>query len=204
MKEPELNELQRDAITELLNIGVGRAAAALSEMVDQEVGLTVPHLDFVPRSELTSTLGEEFGDRITVLRQHFDGPFWGDALLIFPESRSMDIVREVMQGTVALDSMGELEQEALTEIGNVILNACIGGLANSFGVETECALPDFIQSDLRQVFLPPIDGGEEPLVLVLRMVFTIEKRDIKGYLAFVLDGNALEAFMRHVEEFLKG
>ena len=44
----------------------------------------------------------------------------------------MDIVREVMQGTVALDSMGELEQEALTEIGNVILNACIGGLANSF------------------------------------------------------------------------
>ena len=201
MKEPELNELQRDAITELLNIGVGRAAAALSEMVDQEVGLTVPHLDFVPRSELTSTLGDEFGDRITVLRQRFDGPFWGDALLIFPEARSMDIVREVMQGTVALDSMGELEQEALTEIGNVILNACIGGLANSFGVETECALPDFIQSDLRQVFLPPVDG-EEPLVLVLRMVFTIEERDIKGYLAFVLDGNALNAFLEHVEDFL--
>ena len=115
----------------------------------------------------------------------------------------MDIVREVMQGTVALDSMGELEQEALTEIGNVILNACIGGLANSFGVETECALPDFIQSDLRQIFLPPSDGIE-PLVLVLRMVFTIEERDIKGYLAFVLDGNALKAFLDHVEEFLKG
>ena len=100
MNEPELNELQRDAITELLNIGVGRAAAALSEMVDQEVGLTVPHLDFVPRSELTSSLGDEFGtgslSYVSVLTARF-----GVTLFDFPEARSMDIVSEVMQGTVA-------------------------------------------------------------------------------------------------------
>ena len=114
----------------------------------------------------------------------------------------MDLVREVM-GTLALDSMGELEQEALTEVGNVILNACIGGLANAFGVETECALPDFIQSETNVIFAPP-DEGEEPVVMVLRMVFTIEERDIKGYLAFVLDGSALSTFLGHVERFLTG
>ena len=200
--DQELTPLQRDAITELLNIGVGRAAAALSEMVDQEVGLSVPNLDFIPRSEMPSLLGEDFGEHITLLKQHFGGAFWGDALLIFPEDRSMDIVREVM-GTLALDSMGELEQEALTEVGNVILNACIGGLANAFGVETECALPDFIQSKTDVIFAAP-EGGVEPVVMVLRMVFKIEERDIKGYLAFVLDGNALEAFLGHVERFLTG
>ncbi|MEC9466547.1 MAG: chemotaxis protein CheC [Myxococcota bacterium] len=198
----ELTPLQRDAITELLNIGVGRAAAALSEMVDQEVGLSVPNLDFIARSQMPELLGEDFGDRITLLKQHFAGAFWGDALLIFPEDRSMDLVREVM-GTLALDSMGELEQEALTEVGNVILNACIGGLANAFGVETECALPDFIQSETNVIFAPP-DEGEEPVVMVLRMVFTIEERDIKGYLAFVLDGSALSTFLGHVERFLTG
>ena len=45
MNEPELNELQRDAITELLNIGVGRAAAAS------------------PRREETSPLGRCGYDR---------------------------------------------------------------------------------------------------------------------------------------------
>ena len=198
----ELTPLQRDAITELLNIGVGRVAAALSEMVDQEVGLSVPNLDFIPRSSMPELLGDDFGDRITLLKQHFAGAFWGDALLIFPEDRSMDIVREVM-GTLALDSIGELEQEALTEVGNVILNACIGGLANAFGVETECALPDFIQSATDVIFAAPAEG-EEPVVMVLRMVFTIEERDIKGYLAFVLDGNALDTFLGHVERFLTG
>ena len=45
----ELTELEHDTISELINIGVGRAASSLSEMVAQPVELTVPTISFVER-----------------------------------------------------------------------------------------------------------------------------------------------------------
>ena len=39
-----LNELQLDALTELVNIGVSRAASSLREMVGSQVLLSVPNV----------------------------------------------------------------------------------------------------------------------------------------------------------------
>jgi len=196
----DLSPLQRDAITELLNIGVGRAAAALSDMVEQEVELTVPHLEFVTFDGVQEHLRSQFGEDITVLRQRFVGEFWGDALLLIPKRRSMALVREVMRDTLPLDSLGALEQEALLEIGNVILNACVGGMANAFGEEITVELPDYIETDASLSFKSPdeVSGG----VMLLKMDFTIQGRDIRGFLAFLLDMESLDSFLVLVERFL--
>ena len=196
----DLSPLQRDAITELLNIGVGRAAAALSDMVEQEVELTVPHLEFVTFDGVQAHLEAQFGEEITVLRQRFVGEFWGDALLLIPKRRSMALVREVMRDTLPLDSLGALEQEALLEIGNVILNACVGGMANAFGEEITVELPDYIETDASLSFAAPedVNGG----VMLLKMDFRIQGRDIRGFLAFLLDMESLDSFLVLVERFL--
>ena len=197
-----LTDLQRDAVTELLNMGAGQAAKVLSEMVNGEILLSVPWLDFVARTEMTKLFQDSNTERVTVLRQHFSGSFWGDALVIFPEERSLELVRSVMRDTVPLESMGELEQEALTEIGNIILNACIASICNNFGISLDVSLADFLQADVSDVFLPPPDG-KEPAVMFLRMKFSMDNNDIGGYLAFTLDIASATTFLDMVNRFIE-
>ena len=45
-----LEDMERDALTELVNIGVSRAAANLRKMVGQQVLLSVPSLEVVTRT----------------------------------------------------------------------------------------------------------------------------------------------------------
>ena len=47
----ELSEIERDAISEIANIGVSRAAASLRQMVGEQVLLSVPAVNIVSRSE---------------------------------------------------------------------------------------------------------------------------------------------------------
>ena len=42
-----LNELELDALTELVNLGVSKAALSLREMVGEQVLLSVPSVDLI-------------------------------------------------------------------------------------------------------------------------------------------------------------
>ena len=144
---PSLTDLQRDAISELLNIGMGRAADALSQMAHEEVQLSVPFVNLLPVNDVPRLLGEQPADAITGVKQQFTGVFWGDALLLFPEAQSLELVRILLDDIVPLERMADMKQDAFMEIGNIILNACLGSLANLLSSEIGSSLPEFLQGN---------------------------------------------------------
>ena len=77
----DLNDRQRDALTEVLNIATARTAAALSDLTGQRVVLDVPHVVIHPIGELTAALGSFIQGDIVTVHQIFSGPVAGDALL---------------------------------------------------------------------------------------------------------------------------
>jgi len=77
-----LTELQQDAIIELLNIGMSRAASALSQMVGEEVYVSIPSVDLLSRHEVAVLIMEKNSERIIAVQQQFSGLFWGDAMLL--------------------------------------------------------------------------------------------------------------------------
>ena len=77
-----LTEEHRDVLTELVNIVVGRAAYALSEMVDSRVGLHVPsvavsELGCIPLLEERAS-----GAPLSAVSLPFTGKLKGVALLV--------------------------------------------------------------------------------------------------------------------------
>src|SRR5690606_21364920 len=91
-----LDELERDALTELVNIGVSRAAASLRKMVHKQVILSVPSVEIVTRQSAASLIGQRESERLVAVQQQFEGPFSGRALLIFPESNGLSLVRAIV------------------------------------------------------------------------------------------------------------
>lgn len=199
-----LNELECDAITELLNIGMGQAASSLSEMVNEEVKLAIPSVELISRPEALARLNGHLQRRIAAVKQHFEGPFWGDAMLLFPQEKSLELVRTLMRDDdMPLAMLTELEQDALTEVGNIILNSCLGSLANILSHELTSDLPIFISGTAKEVLDACVPQGDD-MVLFLRMDFALQAKDISGYVAFVLEIPSIEQFKCSIDNYLGG
>lgn len=198
-----LTESQQDTITELLNIGIGRAAASLSEMVGEEIELSVPAVELLSRQTTTIRVKEKSSDRIVAVQQQFSGSFGGDTMLIFPEAKSLELVRCIMQDNLPLEVMTEMEQEALLEIGNIVLNACLGSIANMLQCEVSSSLPSLLRGTCEDIIgAPSRTPAEQEVVMFLRMDFALRQQSIYGCVMFVIDGNAITAIQQSLEQFL--
>ena len=189
----ELTELELDALTELVNLGVSRAAGNLAVMVREEVSLTVPQVALMSRSEAIKTLGERESRNLVAVHQTFDGAIVGRALLIFPEDNSLDLVRCLVGSELSNEEIIELEQEALVETGNVILNSCLATIANALKSSLKMSLPEVLRGEGRRFFNlppPPMAGSS---VLFVYINFALRQRDIAGYIAMMMDMPSLAA-----------
>ncbi len=196
-----LNELQHDALVEIFNIGVGHAASAMSEIVNEEVTMSVPSITFVNRAVAAQMLGNDDGLRVCGVSQHFAGAFNTEAILMFPEDKSLDIVRLMVGESVPFKELTDMEQEAMSEIGNIILNSCVGTLANIFAQELSGSLPTYHVGTSEEI-LTASGGNVDTIVLMLHIDFVLEKHQIHGYVAFILDMSALHDLRQQVDRYI--
>jgi len=197
-----LNELELDALTELVNISVSSAAGSLREMVGREILLSVPKVELLPRTSAVELLRRSEAAKLVAVHQVFEGDISGRAMLIFPESNSLEIVRAVAGGELALEDIMDLEQEALAETGNIILNGCLATIANMLERSLKMSLPEILRGDAGQLFdLPPPPAGGD-LVLFVYINFAVQDRDIKGYIALLMDLPSLTTLKQLLDEFI--
>ncbi|SFJ09731.1 chemotaxis protein CheC [Sphingomonas sp. NFR04] len=197
-----LGELERDALTEIVNIGVGRAASSLRKMIGDQVTLSVPAIDIVSQRRAARLISEREAADLVAVRQDFDGAFAGRALLIFPESNSLELVRAVTGESLSAADLAEMEREALTETGNVILNSCLATIANMLKRSLAMTIPEVLHGNSATLFEIDDAEDEDGLVLFLYIDFAVRKRDIRGYIAMIMDIPSLEKLKELLDEFI--
>jgi chemotaxis protein CheC len=199
-----LSELQLDALTEVFNIGAGRAASSLSEIVGDEVKLSVPRLQLCQSSEINADVLSLNSPRLGAVKQHFSGPFDADAMLLFTEERALEIVRDMMGSQLSVEELAEFEQEAMCELGNIILNACLSAMADILSLSFNSSLPDYSVDSSDVILRQIIVDANQPVMLVLHIDLAIEKHHSQGYLVFLLSSSSLEELITHINHFING
>jgi chemotaxis protein CheC len=202
-KTAPLTELELDALTELVNIGVSGAATGLREMVGEEVVLSVPKVELVDRTRAVAILRASESAKLVAVHQVFEGDITGRALLIFPEAKSLEIVKAVAGSDLSIEDIIELEQEALAETGNIILNGCLATIANMLERSLKMSLPEILRGEASDFFnlKPPPEAGD--LVLFVYINFAFRQRDIRGYIAMLMDMPSLAAMKILLDEFIE-
>jgi chemotaxis protein CheC len=198
-----LSEIQLDALTELVNIGVSRAANSLRVMIGAQVHLSVPTVKLVNRTSAIAILAEREVNNLVAVHQVFEGDITGRALLIFPETKSLELVRAITGGDLPLEDIIELEQEALAETGNILLNSCLATIANMLQRSLKMSLPEVLRGNASTFFslAPPPEAGD--VVLFLYINFAVRERDISGYIAMIMDMPSLTALTHLLDEFIE-
>jgi chemotaxis protein CheC len=202
-EDVSLNELERDALTEIVNIGVSRAAVNLRKMVGDQVSLSVPSIEVVTQRRAARLISEREIAQLVAIRQDFSGAFSGRALLIFPEANSLELVRAVTGDELTAEEVLEMEHEALAETGNIILNSCLATMANMLRRPLTMTIPEVLRGDGAVMFEISDDMPSDGLVLFLYIDFAVRRRDIRGYIAVLMDLPALTMLKQLLGEFIE-
>mgnify|MGYP000081184527 CR=1 FL=1 len=194
-------ELEMDALSEAFNLALGEAAATFASLVREEIELSAPTVEIISREALSTRLekaqSDNHSNRLCSIDQRFhsaDG-FDSEALLLFPEQGSLEIVRRMLGDDTPIEHITELEQDALAEIGNIIINSCMSSLANLFGTEMLGSLPQVRTSSARALLDEHCPNN---VFLVARIGMTMSAHNIAGYVLFIMDVPSIETFMRQV------
>lgn len=197
-----LTALHLDALTEVFNVGAGRAAASLSEIVGDEVKLSVPSIEIKKYSEADASIFALNSARFGAVSQQFSGPFDAQAMLLFTEDHALEIVRDMMGSQMSIEELAEFEQEAMCELGNIILNACLSAMADMLQISLNSSLPSYQIATTEEIFKGISNSPDQPYILILHIDLTIEKRHSEGHLIFLLSSMSLRNLVVQIERFL--
>jgi chemotaxis protein CheC len=198
----ELTATQQDALIELLNIGFGRAAASLSELTGHRVLLEVPQVSVHPIDRLNDTLRAVVADEVASVHQIFSGPVSGDALLILDHTAA-GMLKELLTNEPPLPlPIDASAREVLTEVGNILLNACLGTFGNILKVQVSFSVPHLNLDTLHEVMRSLLINREGlRYALVVHAGFKLRDAEVRGYLIIVLSVASLDRLIRAVEEW---
>lgn len=198
----ELTEFEADALNELFNIGLHRAAASLSELTTQRVIVDLPRLWACPINELQEALvGLVEGDLATV-HQVFRGEFAGDAVFLLEYEKAAILAGLLTGGEVATGGViDQSAREVLAEVGNIVLGACLGAFGNVLKVAVSFAVPrihiESLQDMLKSVLIE--DESDVHYALLAATHFRLSEQDVGGYLVVVLGIDSISRASRALE-----
>jgi len=196
----ELTPVQHDALVELLNIGFGRAAASLSQLTGHRVMLDVPNVSIHPIVMLDTVLGRVVAQDIATVHQIFSGAVAGDALLILSHAAA-GTLKELLTDEAPLPlSVDASAREVLTEVGNVLLNACLGTFGNLLNVQVSFSVPHLNLDTLRGLLGSLLINREGlQYALVVHAGFRLRDAEVTGFLVIVLSVTSLDKLLRSLE-----
>ena len=195
----ELTPLELDALKEIFNIGIGRSASAMNQMVSEEVELTIPEVSLISHQQAKTKLISKNTGTVSAVTQDYRGDFSGQAMLMFSQDKGLTLVRKLLGEDIPLASLSDLEQDSLVEIGNIILNACFGTIINFLKADMEIDLPRFIQGTVEEIYKPVVDSEWS---LYIEVSFSLPSDNINGYISFLMDIRSLEVFKNSVKNFV--
>jgi chemotaxis protein CheC len=198
----ELNDLQKDALAELINIAFSRTAASLSELTGNRVELDVPEVSVHPISELSAGLGHFVEGDVATVHQIFSGALTGDALLLMNHEGAATLVDMLTGAPTPAVRLGASAKEVLTEVGNILLNACLGIFGDILKVHFSFTVPR-LHLDTLGHLLESLLIGKEGLhyALLVGAKFRLQASEVKGCLVIVLGVASLDQLLKAIERW---
>ena len=185
-----LDEEQRDALQELLNISMGQAANSLAQLIETKIDISIPTISAVTPNELYGLLFETTGAFYT--RQSFLGDVHGEVMSVLSRSG----LSEVMDYDEPLSK--EDVQEIILELCNILAGACLAGLSEQLELTTNLNMPTLFVPDKTN-----FDELKWQHSLVMEVRFAIAISSFSMRVVFCLDDESLTRMKNTLDELLE-
>ena len=197
-----LTERQNDTISELINIAFSRTGAALSELTGQRVLLSPPSVSMHRTADLPRVLEKFMPGEIASIHQVFGGPVSGDALLLLNHVGAMELTGLLVEEPARNRFLDESAREVLTEVGNILLNACLGMFGNLLRIHVSFSIPRLhlvsLDSLIGSLFS---DDSDRRYSLVVSTAFQVRDSAVSGFLVMALNVASFDRLLQELDQW---
>ena len=198
-----MNELERDIIREILNIGLARAADSFAVIAQERVLLEVPNLDLVPSASIIERV-REYQARYVAIQSDIRGDFNGSTFMFFSGQHVQRLSRVCLR-MPATDSLRltELQESLLLEISNIITGALVTQLANILKANIYGAPPKAPTGDLATALQGLLPDSEtlQPLIFSVITQFSDKENSVELPLMLFFDRATFEKILEIIRTY---
>jgi chemotaxis protein CheC len=197
----ELSSSQKDALTELINIGYARAASALSDLTGHQISLEVPEVAIHTIPEISQKLQQVIHGEVASVNQVFSGPLTGNAVLLL-DSEAALLLNRLITDRPAVAGFDGAAREVITEVGNIILNACLGAFGNLLKIQVSFTVPALQIASIQSVLGSlTIENQRLEYALIIHTCFHLRESDVRGYLVIILGVTSLDTLLLELKKW---
>ena len=197
-----LTATQLDALREVANIGAGHAATALSTMTGQTIMISVPMLNIARLEEVPPQIsGPE--EPVAAVMMHMLGDLTGRTLLVFPKPTAIRLSELMLRRPPGSSKdLGELEQSAIREAGNILSGAYMNALSDFMGMMLLPSPPslaiDMSTAVMTTAYLQ--FGSDKDFVFCIESEFHMKDigEQLRGFFLLLPDFASLQAILRAI------
>ncbi len=180
-----LNNEQLDLFTELINIGVGKAAKLLNELISSPIKLSIPKIIVERPIDLVKKLKPGKSTTYYAVKLQFEGSFNGIAEIVFPSESGNNLVSILTGEEPYSDELDGLRVGTLNEVANMLLNGVMGTISNIIKEVFNYSIPVYSEDIFENLFIDPT--SEDKIVLFGETHFVVESADIEGDIIVLLE-----------------
>jgi len=190
VKESKTDEL--DAYREMANVAMGQAGESLAKLLGEFINLPIPNVNLITNNELHMAITDiQRNEQVSAVSKGFIGSgINGEALVIFNESNFTNMVK-LLKYDEALDS-SSLELEALMDVSNILIGACLNALSEQLHVTfshnhpiilgRHCDLDDILKSNIKK----------QDKILAIEIDYSIKSQNINFDLLLLFPNQAID------------
>ena len=177
-----------DIIREVINIGVGDAAASLSSLVDRRIIITVPEIHVLAMRAISDFVRQNVPALGVYISQDFSDIVAGKALLFYTRECSILLLEALTGQRPVSSSLSQTEIATLQELGNIIMVSCMSTIGDLLEDAIRFEIPE-VTEEISEGYFSNMVGEMADLdrAIVVRNDIQVQDAEISGYL-FVLVG----------------
>lgn len=206
MMDPQISDLERDIIKEILNIGLARAADSFAAIAKDKVLLKVPDIKLIELKELL-LLVQQYADTHNIIQSDIKGDFNGATLMLFSDDHVVRLSEVCLSMlNVQKGELSVMQESLLLEISNIITGALVTQLANILKADIYGSPPKApkanIADSLKEILVQhPLF---KPLVFTVITRFTHNSKSVELPLFLFFDSNTLLKVLEIIRTFKLG
>lgn len=199
---PKLTQDQNEVLREIVNIGMGQAGASLAAILQSFVELSIPQIVLAQASELPAALVHVLGKNaeVTAVRQAFFGHWHGEALAVYNEAGCKDLA-DLMGYTSVLEK--DTEVELLLDVANVVVGACLNGVAEQLGAAINFGPPSVFAHRVLASDLMDPKNLTWSHTLLMEVHFGLENRRFKTHIVTMMSEDTIDTLCKDLDGFLE-
>ena len=197
-----LSEEQLDFLREMMNIGAGNAATALSQILGSMVDLVIPKVHILPAPK-TVSLFDEPSLLVACVRMGMVGDISGSIFFIVSEAQKAAFIQMIKQAMPQPETqIQDLDSSVLMEIGNITAGVYLGAIQDFCKLKIFHFVPtlatDMIQSLLDES-LATLSREVENIILI-ENIFITDVGKVRTFLLLVPSASSIVKLVSSIED----